>query len=223
MCRHNAASRPALCYDQARDHACRLEPSDLMGDLFSEAHLDVQTAKQFLHVAKACLSLDDQERSGAGVKGDRVTATAIAIPVEAHLHLRRPIRGTKALNDHLLESCVPAVHEPIELLAVPTKLDEQRRSQRGRQALEEPDSDAVDLPSLEAGDRLARDTAALCQIPLAPSSATTEEAGPPAQVLTEHRSRFSMRGLTAQVSLGYRRATRTFIDGSLLSSARLSA
>ena len=91
MCRDPRSVRPAGRDDDPNRHRMRFPPA-FTRDLPGKPALTIHAADEIVDVDDVCLQFDDQDSPEAGVPGENVDDSSLAIDGERDLGLEDPIR-----------------------------------------------------------------------------------------------------------------------------------
>jgi len=94
--------------------------------------------------------------------------------IEAHLRPYRPRRRQEPAGDCILELRVDSVEQPVKIGTLPTDLEYQRGVERGNQARQRSDREAVETPPLRTTDGVAREPGSPAKVLLPPSALRPE-------------------------------------------------
>lgn len=151
MALDDAARGPVLTDHQRPHDGSWCGPAELPCHNCTDTRLGIEPMQQVLQVPETTLYLDDEKTARAAVPSHEITATSITKVVEGHFGLHDPASICEAPRRGFLEMGVCAVDEPIEIRALPSDFDDQRRVQRVDQLREGAHGQTVELATLCTG------------------------------------------------------------------------
>lgn len=166
MSLHNAPGGPPFANDENRHDRRGRRPAQFPAQHRAKAGLDVESSKRLLEVTQHGLDLDDQQGSSRRVKRDDVDTPALTEMVEADLGAHDVSCLGKHPSDRFLERRVGGIEQAVELLTLPSELDDQRRVECCGDPIKRLDRQAAHLATLETRYQLMRHPCAIREIPL---------------------------------------------------------
>ncbi|MGH2368684.1 MAG: hypothetical protein ACRDI2_10825 [Chloroflexota bacterium] len=142
------ALRGAIEQDDRRHNEARV-PTDIAGDVRSDARLDVETAEKRLGVNERCLDLYDEQNALDRVIRQQVNPSAVPIPIEADLAPHNPAELLKPAGPERRQARVVGIQEPINLLALPADVPVERQVDRLGDRSSNADGELPDMSTLQ--------------------------------------------------------------------------
>ena len=132
-----------------------------------ESGFAIQTVKGRLRVRDDRLDLDDEQGAEQWMEGEDVDRPALAPDRERDLDLNNPTKAPKESHEGIDQGRMRLVHQSVEALASPSKVEVDVRAKSSRRLDERAHRDTIELAPIDRSDQGTREAGTDGHVPLA--------------------------------------------------------